>query len=487
MKNVLKNFVYNAGYQILTILLPLITTPYLARIIGAYGIGQYSYTYSIAYYFGLFIMLGLNNYGNRTIASVRDDKKRLSSVFWELYSMQFFTGIVITVIYVLYCVWAGGKIFLQWVMLIYVIAAIIDVNWFFWGMEKFKFTTIRDAIIKILSTLLIFTFVKNENDLVIYVFISVFGILAGNVIMWPIIIKQLGKPKIKIKDSFKHLVPNLVLFIPIIAVSLYKVMDKIMLGKLTTMEQVGYYEYSEKIIQVPLAIVNALSIVMLPRMSNLVATNNSKNEKKYISLSIILVMFLTTSLCFGIMGIAKEFVPFFYGTGYEDCVNLFYILLPSCCFVGFASVIRTQYLIPHKEDKTYIISVFSGAVVNLILNFVLIPKLHAVGASIATLVSEILVCSYQAFAVAKEIEIYQYMKNSICFFIAGISMFYTLNKIYLPINNILERMLIKIIIGVICYFIYFIICIQFNSSEKKMLQNMLRGSKKSKVHDKEEA
>lgn len=473
MKSVMKNFIYNTGYQILAILIPLITTPYLSRIIGAYGIGKYSYAYSIAYYFVIFIMLGINNYGNRSVAAVRDDKEKLSNLFWELYSMQFFLGVIVTGIYAVFCFLSYRNNLIQLSMLVYVLSAIFDINWFFWGMEKFKLTTVRNAFIKIVCTALIFILVKEKEDLLIYVFISIMGTFLGNIILWPSALKIVGSPRIRFKTCVKHIYPNLILFIPIIAVSLYKVMDKVMLGKLTNMEEVGYYEYSEKITQIPMAIVNSLAVVMLPRVSNLVANENSKSEKKYMSLSIMLVMFLSTSLCFGIMAIAKEFVPFFYGSGYDSCVKLFYILLPSCCFVAFSSVIRTQYLIPHKDDKTYIISVFVGAIINLLLNALLIPKVEAIGAALATLIAEFFVFAYQSISVIRKLDILQYLKNSLSFIIAGICMFCTVINVQISSNNYLKCMLIKTCIGICSYFIYLLIFIQFNKEEKKTVRNII--------------
>lgn len=167
MSSVKKNFIYNTLYQLLVIIIPLITTPYLSRILGAEKTGVYSYSYTIATYFVLFIMLGLNNYGNRTISIIRDDKTKVSQEFWSIYFMQLVFGLFGVIAYVLYTIIFSNTL-ITWILLLYVVSALIDINWFFFGMEQFKITVTRNTVIKIISTVMIFTFVKKQ---MMYIFI----------------------------------------------------------------------------------------------------------------------------------------------------------------------------------------------------------------------------------------------------------------------------------------------------------------------------
>lgn len=457
MASVKKNFIYNTFYQLLAIMLPLITTPYISRVLGPDKIGEYSYAYSISYYFVMFIMLGLNNYGNRTIAMVRNDKEKLSKTFYSIYGMQFFTATIVIFFYIVYLLVFSNTL-MAWIMIFYVISAGLDINWFFFGLEEFKLTVIRNTIVKLLTTVCIFLFIKNKEDVYLYGMIMVLGLLLSQLLIWPFVRKYVKFTRVTINDIILHIKPNLILFIPVIAISLYKMMDKIMLGSMSSMMQVGFYESSEKIIQVPMALINSLGTVMLPKMSNLIANNNKKEASKYMSNSILFVMFLSTSMCFGIMGIADIFVPLFYGNGYEQCIVLFQILLPSCMFLAFANVIRTQYLIPYKQDKIYITSVSLGAIINLIINLLLIPKLASTGAAVGTLFAEAAVCIYQAVKVRKEINTFKYFKNSIFFIISGLIMYIVLRFIKLPITSSIFNLFIKIIIGV---FLYLIPCISW--------------------------
>lgn len=416
MNSIKKNFIYNSAYQILIMIIPLVTTPYISRVLGAEGIGTYSYAYSIASYFVMFIMLGLSNYGNREIAKAKDDKKQLSITFWNIYAMQFVLGIIMNIIYMIYCFTISKDICISFSVGIYVLSGILDINWFFFGMEKFKLTVIRNTIIKIITTVCIFLFIKSRTDVLFYCLIMTSGILLSQIVLWPYLFKEVYIVKPTWNEVRRHIRPNSFLFLTVIAVSLFKVMDKIMLGLITTKNQVGFYESSEKIIQIPTALITSLGTVMLPRMSNLVNKRNNE-EHSLIYKSILFAMFLPSSMCFGIMGVSKEFVPIFYGKGYDTCITLYLILLPSCLFLAFANVIRTQYLLPHGMDKTYVISAFLGVGVNIIINILLIPKYGAIGAAIGTFFAEMVVCIYQVYKVSPFLNIRKYIKknNAFCF------------------------------------------------------------------------
>ena len=404
MKNVRRNFLYNLFYQILTFLLPLITTPYLSRVLGAEKTGVYSYSYSVAYYFVLFAMLGLNNYGNREIAKIRDDRYQRSKLFWEIYGLQVCNSVVIIIIYSLINLLFRNEL-INWIMLLYVASSIFDINWFFWGLEEFKITVTRNTVIKIATVVAILLFVKSREDVYIYALIMAGSMLLSPILLWPYLRARVDWRKPGFREVLSHLKPNLILFIPVIAVSLYKVMDKIMLGSMASYSEVGLYDYAEKVIAIPTCCVNALGTVMMPRMANLVAQKDNSTEKETIYKSMIFGTALATAMSFGLIGIADVFVPLFYGEGFSKCVILFYILLPSCVFLAIANVIRTQYLIPHSMDKEFTVSLGAGACINLLINAMLIPQLQSIGAAIGTLLAEALVCFIQGYYVRKKIEL----------------------------------------------------------------------------------
>lgn len=435
-KGVKENFIYNSIYQIIAIAIPLITTPYLSRILGVEGIGEYAYAYSIAYYFTLIIKLGLNNYGSREIAYYREDKMQISKIFWELYFFQAMSLIVLLIIYVIYSMQIAQHKEISLILSLFVVSSGIDITRFFWGMEEFKLIVLRDLCIKTLSTIGIFAFVKTEEDTWKYALLLCIGFLGSQLLLWPSLKKSIRWCRPTVKGIVHHIKPNLLLFLPTIAVSLYKTMDKIMLGFFSSTVEVGYYESSEKIIQVPMALITSLGTVMQPRMTNLLAKGEERNKlNSILDTSFQLAVFLSSIIGFGIMAVAKEFVPWFYGEGYEKCINLYEILLPSCLFLAFANVIRTQYLIPNRKDVQYIISLFAGAIINLIINMLLVVKYQAVGVAIGTLAAEITVCVVQTMFVRKDINIPRNIQNCAVYIIAGISMYLVCTGINLSVKK----------------------------------------------------
>lgn len=450
------NFLFNTSYQILAIIIPLITTPYLTRILGAETIGVFSFANTVAYYFVMFAMLGVTNYGNRSIAIVRDNPKELSVKFMEIFSLQVFTSVLSTIIYLIYIVFWSDDRLISVIFLMYVLSAGFDVNWFFFGLEKFKITTARNTFVKLFTVILIFVLVKSKTDVYKYAFIYSAGILVSQIIMWFSLKKYISFEKITIKGIISHIKPNLVLFIPVIAVSLYKYMDKIMLGVMASKTEVGYYESSDKMILVPSVLINSLGMVMLPRISNLIANDQSDTSMSYLEKSIRFESFLASSMGFGIMGVATVFVPLYYGDGFDKCIELFYILLPSCLFVGFANVLRTQFMIPNHMDIAYTVSVLSGTVINLVFNYLLIPRYASLGAAYATLLAEIIVCMLHCIFVWKKLPVMKYVKMTIPAIISGVIMFFALYYIDITfIDSNLLILIFKTLIGVIVYiFIY---------------------------------
>lgn len=442
-----RNLIYNISYQILAYIAPILTTPYISRVLGASNIGKYSYGYSIAYYFVLFTMLGLNNYGNRQIAKCKGEGGDVNRTFCEIYYMQLIAGSISTLCYILFGLFIRNQL-ITWLFLPYVISASLDVNWYFFGIERFDLTVIRNTIIKLLTIACIFIFVNSSNDLYVYTIILSAGYLLSQLIMWTFLLKDIKFIRIGILDIITHFKGNIILFIPIIAVSLYKIMDKIMLGYMSEMSEEGFYESSEKVIAIPMGIVTAIGTVMLPRISTL-AVADKKKADSYFNPMIFISMIISSSLCFGMMAIAPEFVPLFYGGGYEKCVILYDVLLPSTLFLAYSNVIRTQYLIPYEKDIIFIKSVFGGAIINLIFNSLLIPNIASVGAAIGTLLAEAFVAIYQTIATWKMLPQNRSLSYFLLLTIDGFVMFLCINHIYY--QNIIVTLILKIIVGALIY------------------------------------
>lgn len=447
-----KNFIYNVIYQILLLILPVITTPYIARVIGPEGVGIQSYTYSIANYFLLFAMLGINNHGSRSIAMVRDNKDELSTTFFSIYLLQVITSITIAIFYVIYIFYIAKqyKIFFL-IQMIYVISSTFDINWFFFGIEQFKLTVIRNTIIKLLSVCSIFIFVKEYSDLYIYSLIIAVSALLSQLILWRFITRYISFTKVTLNDVKNQIRPILILFIPVIAISVYKIMDKIMIGSMSTVIQVGFYENSEKIVNIPLGIITALGTVMLPKISNLQKKSSNDEIRKYIYISIEFVMLIAFGAMFGIIGVSPILIPIFLGDKFTECIYIVSLLSVTILFIAWANVIRTQFLIPHKFDKIYVISTLLGAVINFISNLIFISKYGAMGATIGTILAEAAVAIYQTIMVRKYLDIPTYLRKSIFYLFPAIVMFISIRLIPNLFNKPIITVAAQIIIGVGIY------------------------------------
>lgn len=452
MNSVKNNFIYNVVYQLLLILLPLIVTPYISRVLGSEGIGTYAYTYTIANYFMLAAMLGVKNYGNRSIAAVREDDGLLSAAFWEIYGLQFWCSLAALAAYFGYvAVFEKNYQNVALIQGIYVFSCMLDISWFFFGMEKFRITVLRNIAVKLVSLACVFIFVKSKTDIWKYTLIMSCSALCSQGYLWFYIKRWVAWRRPRASGMRKHLKAELILFVPIIAVSLYKMMDKIMLEKMSTISQVGYYESAEKILNIPLGVITALGTVMLPRMSNMAAKGQTGESREYIYKSMLFAMFLSSGMMFGIAGISEELVLVFLGKEYASCVLLLRIMAPTVPFIAWANVIRTQYLIPNHEDRSYMISVILGAVVNLIMNIMLIPHLEAAGAAIGTVCAEISVCLCQTVMTRKKLEFLRYFKAAALYFVFGGGMFFLIRMIKNIIGNPAAALAAELVCGGLVY------------------------------------
>ncbi len=467
MKSENKNFLYNVIYQIFIFIVPLITTPYISRVLGASNIGIYSYTYSIVYYFMLATMLGINNYGARTIAKSKT-KERMSYSFCSIYYLQLICGVLMLVIYnlLILFVFKQYKLFF-FVQNIYLVSAIMDINWLYFGLEKFKITISRNIIIKICSLVFIFLFVKGENDLVIYTIIVSASTLLSQLYLWLFVKKNIDFVKVKFIDIIKNLKPCIILFIPSIAYGIYRVMDKTMLGYMSGTTVLGYYENAEKIINIPISFINALGTVMLPSASKVTESTDELLNK--IKSSFKLCLCFVMPMVFALVLIGNDFALIFFGDEFKDSGTIIQCLAITILFSAIANVIRTNYLIPKERDKIYVVSTVIGAIVNFIVNLSLIPHYGYVGACIGTILAEFLVMLFQFIVTKKEIKlgfIYGLLFNYAFKSIIMIGVMIVLGQF---IDNILLKLIVQIVAGILVYFLlnYNFVMYDFFAFKKK--------------------
>lgn len=447
------NVLYNVTYQVIALLTPLLTAPYLSRVIGAEGVGTYAYTNSVASYFFLFAMLGVNNYGNRLVAQTRDNKAKVSESFWQVYYIQLFGTIVWLILYLLLCFRLNDEnnrtIF--FIQSLYVFSAALDVNWFIFGLEKFKIAAIRSTLVKIISVFLIFVLVKNKQDTWIYTTIIVLGNIVGLLLVWPIIFKetQIQKPNFDI--IVKHLKPNFILFIPLIASTAFSGIGKTILGILKNEEEVGYYNYATNIMNIPLTAIDAIGTVLMPRLSNLIVNENEKITKKVIEEVVLYTSVIGVGMGAGMVAVAPTFVPLYLGKDYIPTANYLALLAIGIPIAGLGSIIRMAYLIPYEKDKEYTKAIVLGAMINIFAGGIGAKILGTYGICLAMLLSYLVVFIVQLNAMKEDFHVNILMKRTIPYWTIGIVMIIVIWNFSSFIENKLILLAVQIIVGVIIY------------------------------------
>ncbi len=483
-KNLKKNYIYNLIYQIFVMIVPLVTTPYISRVLSAEGVGKFSFTSSLQDYFTLFATLGFGFYAQRLIAFNQNNKDEQSKIFWEIIIVRLFSvSIAIIVNLILYFT----NVYKQYSELMVfwnlsILAVAFDITFLFQGNEDYNKIVFRNIIIKLITICLVFVLVKNSNDVWIYVILTSSATLFGNLSLWLYLPKYLNKINLKNLHPIRHVKPTIQLFIPTIASTIYTVLDKTLIGLLikdtytvvetkvvdgveTSVEIVkkysdlenGYYAQSEKIVKISIQLLNALGTVMVPRNSKLYAEGKTEELKKNIYFTSNYILLLGIPIMFGLISISQLLVPWFLGEGYNKCIHLIQLFTPLVLFIGFSFLFGTQYLIPTGRDKKYTKAIIVGACTNLILNCILIPFFLSYGAVIASLVAEFFVTLIMYLSIRKEISIKVILRQAIKPLIAGIIMLITIYFITKLFTSSFLGILIVVFIGALIYFLILIL------------------------------
>ena len=389
---VIKNYLYNLSYQILTIILPIITVPYVTRIFTSEVLGNYIFYNSIVSYFSLFAILGIGVYGTKQIAAASD----VSSTFWNIYAIQLIASILAIVVYLIVAFsipQMSGVIPL--IVGITLFANMMDISWLFSGKEDFKKITIRNIVVRLIGVISIFTFVKSSDDLYLYVFLIVIFDFLGQFVMWVPAKKFIKRPSFNAKVIKKNLHPIVLLFLPQVAISLYVVLDRTLLGLLGSYSDVGIYEQGQKLISILLKVVSSLGVVMLPRVANLLSERRDKEAQNMVKFSFILYNLIIFPMIFGLISVNEVFVKLFLGQNFQDVKYVLYVIVFNIMFVGWTNILGYQVLVVRNKNKEFMLSTTIPAFVSVAVNIAVIPFFGYIGASITSVVVEILVFAIQ--------------------------------------------------------------------------------------------
>lgn len=449
------NYIYNTLYNILIIVVPLITTPYISRVLSVESIGIGSYTHSQTLYFTAFVALGTKSYAIKRIARAKSDEE-ISVVFWNVFLLRFLVGIVAMAVY-FYCVVFKTKFFVpSLIQGVYILSVIFDIAWFYQGLENFKTIVFRNALIKLISVLLVFAFIKSDEQLNLYIFF-VYGLsFVGNLLLWTQLPRYLVKIPFRSIRPFTDILEILTLFIPTLALQVYAAIDKTMIGAFSQeMIESGMYEQASKIIALLLTILTSLGIVALPRISALYHQNEYQEIRNKMRKSFAFSQMLAYPMIFGVISLSDVIIPWFLGEAYRPCIPILNILTLLFLIDGMSNLTGFQYLVATDRQRVYAVSIVVGTGINILLNWRLIPYFGAMGASIASVISEAFVLGIQIFYIVrckKELRLSDLFGGTPKYLFCSIVMLAVVRALRIVIPNHYLGIAVIIVVAIALYF-----------------------------------
>lgn len=405
INNIKLNALLNTVYTLVNMIFPLITYPYISRVLSASGLGRVNFFTSVANYAILFASLGLGTYGIRAVAKVRDNNDELAKTTKELVVLNGIATLVVMVIYIALAAMVPrfyNNLPLVIVNGIWIATTPWGMNWLYSGLEQYSYITKRTVAFKLISLILIFFFVKTKSDYLNYAAILVFANVGAFLCNY-LNAKKFIKPYAGKLSLRKHLRPTITLFASALAVSVYTNLDMIMLGFIRDDYQVGLYTIAVKAQTVLLALVNALSTVLLPRLSFYISEQRYEEFNIILKKSMSVIFIITLSLTTFFILTAQNCVYILGGKSFEKATLSMQILMPILIISGFSNITGNQILIPQGKDSSFMHAVVSGSVVAFILNLILMKPLGAIGGSIATLLAEMVQMSVQLYYARVEV------------------------------------------------------------------------------------
>lgn len=396
--SVSENFIMNCILKVASVIFPLITLPYVTRILLPDGIGKVSFATSVVNYFLMFVQLGIPTYGIRAVAQVRDDRLQLSKTVMEIMIINLIMLLIVGACYILFIISYpenNREQLLYCILGVTLLMTPIGAEWFYSGFECYRYITIRSIIFKAIATFGVFFFVKNQKDYLIYAFFTVFASVGSYICNFINLHNYIDLKKAENLNLLVHIRPILVFCAMSIATKVYTNLDSIMLGIMTNDAEVGYYSTVVKIRTVLLSVTTALGAVLLPRSSYYVGKGQLDNFKTISKKAFHFIWLIASPITIFVIIIANDGIQILGGREFLPAVNALRWIMPTVLLVGLSNLTGIQMLVPMKREKCVLLSVIVGAIVDFLLNIKLIPCFHSAGAAIATLVAEVVVVLVQ--------------------------------------------------------------------------------------------
>lgn len=455
-RSIKSNFIFNFLNTITQLLFPLVTFPYASRVMMADGIGQVQFFSSIISYINLFTCLGIPMYAIREIAKVRDDEIQMSCITIEILLLHAILTILGYIIVAIICITISDvqtNIPLFLILSTTIFLTAIGCEWFYQGIEDFKYVAIRGIFFKIISAILLFILVKTKEDILLYGAYTVFGVLGGNLYNFFRLRKYINRKNIIINKlhPLRHLAPAINVFIFNVITSIYLQLNTVLLGFLKDVSAVGYFTAATKLMYMTMMVSKTLGTVIIPRASNLVAEKKWDEFKNVIQKSYDFMIALSIPLAVGLFFTSKSAILLLSGNDFEPAITSSQIVAINIISIGISGVLGLQVLFPIGKINIVIICTFLGAITNIGMNLLLIPLYGHNGTAIAFATTEMVVTISMFFIGRKYIPIRLIKRQHINYIISSIVMGIALYIIAIQNYSNIITLSSMIILGIFIY------------------------------------
>ncbi|MHC9537667.1 oligosaccharide flippase family protein [Dellaglioa sp. BT-FLS60] len=452
MKKIITNVAYQGLFQLVKIIMPMITIPIVANALGPTGIGTYNYTGSIVGYFLLFAGLGIPLYGSREIATKRDSKIEMSRLFWEIEIFSVLISGISMIIFLIFATFSNYKI-IYYLQAMLIFSSMLDISWFFRGIEDFKKITLANLLVSILTFIMIILFVKKSSDIYIYVGTMTFGTVISQMVLWLFIFKKISFVKVTLRQVISHFKNIGTYFIPQVGMTVYLNMNRTILGLVIGTTAVGFFSNANIIPAILAQLILTVDSVMLPKLTYLYSKGENEKIFKLWDIVFNFQLFITIPIMVGLILVVPKLVPWFFGPKFSGIEHYLMAMSLLVVIIPMGSAISRQYLIPIGNMKYYNLSVVVGAIISLIVNLSLIPFLGIWGAVIGTLVAETFVTVTRVIKLIKETGFKYKWIEFLKYLIASIIMFVITRAVTVGYPSGLVTNIVQSLIGATIYLI----------------------------------
>ena len=481
-KSVKRNYIYSLSYQIFSLIMPFITSPYIARILGPENVGTFSFISTYVSYFVLLGRLSIDLYGSRELSYVKNDLTKKSEVFWNLALLNF-TNLLIAL--VIYFAWlliykpVNGLFYALSSLTLF--SSMLDITWLFSAHEEFGMIALRNFIVRIISVVSIFVFVKSPNDLLNYFLINLITPFVINASMLRYINRYVTFIKPTFLNAYKRYPKVLKISLPNLAVSVYTMLDKLLLGTISGNEYLGYYDYSKRIVVMAATFVSSMTPIMMVKMSGHFKNNDLSLVRGYVAKSFKFSVFSSVLIFSLLISAVPEFIPWFYGSNFSTTIKLIQILSPTIIAVAMGTVAGHQFLLSIGKENLLSLALVIGAVISFSLNILLIPRYDALGASLTSLVTEVTITIILYITISRYMDVKELFRQNYKFFLFSLAVIIPLRIIGTKMGPSVLTNLLQVALGTIIYLLLSLVFDKDIHSYMKDVVNKLKSKLAIKI------